>query len=267
MPFSPLLSHFNLQYYRLYWIVPAMIGIAWLHHRRKVTAMDAVLLFYLYCMATTGMSPQYMLWPLPLLLVTRRLRLAALYTAVATAFLLIFYSNPWASYFAFENMGVFAPIRTLSWLLPPAALETRRALGILHGIGNLAFPACAIIVAFFVVHSRRRQMAYERSRVDESDWHWNLAKWYLATPFLLFAAILVCRLTVNTSDLHFRLTRIWNAVPGAYGLRIQWSDPKILVFRDSAAFTPLNIVVLLAVFAATWCVLAARAQSTACATQ
>jgi hypothetical protein len=204
-----------------------------------------------------------MLWPLPFLLVTRRLRLAALYTAVATAYLLIFYSNPWASYFAFENMGVFAPIRRLGWLLPPAVLETRDVLTILHGIGNLAFPACAMIVAFFVVHSRRRQMAEERSRVDQVGWRRNAARWYVAPPLVLFVAILVCRLAVNTSLLHSKLTQIWNALPAAYGLHIKWADPKILVFRNSAAFTPLNIVVLLAVFATTWCVFATRAQSAA----
>jgi hypothetical protein len=230
-----------------------MVGIGWLHLRRKLTAIDAILLFYLFCMATTGISPQYLLWPLPFLIVTRRLRLAALYTAVATAFLLIFYSNPWASYFAFENMGVFAPLRSLNWLLPPAALETCEFLTIVHTLGNLVLPACAMVIAAQVVRSSSRQLAEEHNPVDESLWSWSAVRWYAAPPFLVFAIILAFKSTVNTSQQYVRLTQIWNALPGAYGLRIFWRDPKIVVLRDSPGFAPLNVVVLFALFAAAWC--------------
>ena len=254
LPFSPFLSHFHIQNYRLYWILPAMAGIGWLHHRRKLTAIDAVLLFYLYCTATTGISPQYLLWPLPFLIVTKRLRLAALYTAVATAFLLIFYSNPWASYFAFENMGVFAPLRAFSWLLPPAALEKCELLTVVHALGNLVLPACAMVIGAYVVRTSQRQMAEEHNRVDEL-WHWSAVRWYVAPSFLLCATMLVSKLTVNTSQLYFRLAQIWNTLPGAYGLRILWRDPKIVVVQDSAGYALPNIVVLLALYAAIWCVL------------
>lgn len=253
LPFSPLLARFHLEFYRLYWIVPAIAGMGYLYRRRIVTALDAMLLFYLFCMATTGISPQYLLWPLPLLMVTRRLRPAALYTAVATAFLLLFYSSPFTSYFSFENLGVFAPLRGLSWLLPPAVLESRELLPVVDALGNLMIPACALILGVVVLRGRRRKSAEERTATDEPFWTRCSLSWYALPAFLLLATIVGCRLIVHTNEAHARLARLWQAVPAAYGLHIQWMDPRIIVTRSLTGQSPLNIVVLLALFAAVWC--------------
>jgi hypothetical protein len=252
LPFAPLVAGLHLRGYRLPIVLVAMIVLAVLHHRRRLTAMDAILLFYLYCVATAGISPQYLLWPAPLLMATRRLRLAAFYTAVATAFLLLYYSNPWASYFPFENLGVFAPLRNLSWLLAPAALEKRELLPLVHVLGNLVIPACALIVGAFVIKSRV-PMDYEPTRASEPLWHW-----YAVPLCVVCTAILIAKLTVNTSQAHFRLTQIWNALPGAYGLRLQSLDSHIVLGRDAAGGAGPDIVVLLAGFTALWCVFAAR---------
>jgi len=60
-----------------------MIFLAVQYHRRKLNAIEAMLLFYLFTAATTGLSPQCLLWSLPLLLVIRRMGFAALHTGVA----------------------------------------------------------------------------------------------------------------------------------------------------------------------------------------
>ncbi len=249
LPFA-LQPHWHIRL----WIVLPMVLLAALHHKRKLTAMDAVLLFYLCCLATTGLSPQYLLWPLPLLLATKRLRLAALYTAVATAFLLLYYSNPWTSFYAFENLGVFAPLRSLSWLLPLAALEQRELLPIVSALGNLAFPACAMAVAVLVVKSGLGQIAEERNRAGESRWSLSAIGWYAAPLFLVFAAILAIKLTVHSRQVLPRLAQIWDALPGDYGLSVRSLHPTVVLVRDSAGFATLNVTVLLALFAAAWCV-------------
>jgi hypothetical protein len=252
LPFAPLLDHLHIQSLRL-WVVLPMIFLADRHHKCKLTSMDAMLLFYLCCVATTGLSPQYLLWPLPLLLVTQRLRLAGFYSAVATAFLLLYYSNPWTSYYAFENLGVFAPLRNLSWLLPPSALEERELLPVVHLLGNLAFPACAIWVGALVVKSSRRPMAEARNGNKESGWPLSAAEWYAAPFFLISAAILAAKLIVHTGQVPTRLARIWSALPSEYGLRIPSLKPSVVVLREAAGLAPLNVIVLLALFTAAWC--------------
>jgi hypothetical protein len=253
LPFALPMPHWHIRL----WIVLPMVLLAALHHKRKLTATDAVLLFYLCCLATTGLSPQYLLWPLPLLLVTRRHRLAAFYSAAATVFLLFYYSNPWTSYYAFENMGVFAPLRSLSWLVPPMALEKRELLPAVHALGNLAFPACTMVVAALVAKSGLGAMAEERNRFGESRWFIGASWWYAVPFFLLLATILVTRLTVRASELHSRLTQIWKAAPDDYGLHLRSLDPTVVLVRDSTGFGSLNVVVLLALFAAVWCVFCA----------
>lgn len=252
LPFAPLLSHLHIQALRL-WVALPMVVLAVRYHRHKVTALDAMLTFYLCCLATTGLSPQYILWPLPLLLATRRLRLAAFYTAVATAFLLVYYSNPWTSYYASENLGVFAPLRGFSWLIPPAALEKPELLPIVHALGNVVFPVCAMVLAALVLKSAPGQIADGHSRVDGSQGWLSRAAWYSAPFFLIFATILVTRSRVDASQLHSRLSEIWNALPGEYGLYIRSFEPTVVVVRDSAGFAVLNAIVLLGLFAAAWC--------------
>ena len=255
LPFAPLLSRFDiLQGYRLCWILPAMVGVRYLHESRRLSALDAILLFYLYCLATSGISPQYLLWPMPLLMATRRLRLAALYTAVATGFLLIYYSNPWASYVAFENLGVFAPLRSLEWLLPPTALEKHELLPVVHALGNVVFPACAMVAAVLVARSGRGKIAAERNWDNEWSWCTKSLEWYAVPPLLVCATMLVFKLTVRANEAHFRLVQIWNTLPEAYGLRLQSSGPDVVLARDSAGAAWPNAVVLLALFAAAWCV-------------
>jgi hypothetical protein len=254
LPFSPLLPHWHMRL----WIVLPMAVLAVLHYKRKLTAMDAMLLFYLCCVATTGLSPQYLLWPLPFLLVTKRLRVAAIYTAVATAFLLLYYSNPWTSFYAFENLGVFAPLRSLNWLLPPAVLEKRELLPIVHALGNVVLPACAMLVAALVLKSGLGRTAEERDRKGESRSFLGAAGWYTAPLFLVFAVILVTKLTVHAGQAFPRLAQIWNAVPGDYGLSVRSLDPTVVMARNSAAgFAWPNVIDLLAVFAAVWCLFCA----------
>ena len=118
----------------------------------------------------------------------------------------------------------------------------------MHAFGNMAFPACAMVVAALVAKSALGGMAEERSWAVELRW------WYAAPFFLVFATILVTRLTVHASDLQSRLTQIWNALPADYGLRIRSLDPTVVLVRDSAGFASLNVIVLLALFAAAWCV-------------
>jgi hypothetical protein len=212
-----------------------------------------MLLFYLCCLATTGLSPQYLLWPLPLLLVTNRLGLAAFYTSVGTLFLLLYYSNPWTSFYASENLGVFAPLRGLSWLLPPAVLESRELLPMVHALGNVAFPCCAMVVTALVFKSGCGRMAEEANRSGDSCCFSSALVWHAAALCLVFATILLTRLTVQTSG-HSRLTQIWKTLPAEYGLHIRSLDPTVVLVRDSAGFASLNVVVLLALFTAVWCV-------------
>jgi hypothetical protein len=263
LPFSPLLSRFHLQEDRLYCTLPAMFVLGYFYQRHKLTAMDAMLLFYLYCLAVVGISPQYLLWPVPLLIITKRLRLAALYTGIATAFLLAYYSSPWASYDVSENLGVFAPLRGLRWLLPPAFLERPEFLPIVHVLGNIVLPVCAMIVGALVLKSGASQLAEEQRPVEKSRWGSQVIRRYAAPSLLVILTILGSRFLVHSSQLPARLRQIWTVLPNNYEFHIESLYPRVVLVRDSVGSGQVNVVILLALFAATWCVCAARASRTA----
>ncbi len=251
LPFAPVLSHLPLQSLRLLWIIPAMLALAALYHRGKLTAIDAMLLFYLFALATAGISPQYLLWPIPFLLISARLRLAAIYTGVATLFLLLYYLNPWASYFAFENLATFAPLRGLGCLLPPAALAAPELLPWVHALGNVVFPVCALSLAFLVYRDRR---ALETS--SRSGCSLRRTAQYL-TPALAFGTIiLIAKWTVHRQDLARSLSEIWKAIPAQYAIHVQSWSPAVLFVGDFGHFGAFNVIVLMALLAAIWCLLA-----------
>jgi len=250
LPFAPVLAKLSIQSYRLAWVIPAIVTLAVLYHRRRVTATDAMLLFYLFTLATSGLSPQYLLWPIPLLLVSRRLRLAAAYNAIAMLFLLFYYMNPWASYFPFENLAMFAPLRGLGWLLPPAAFATRELLPWVHALGNVVFPACSSIIAWLVFRSHREPQS-------ETGWSARTTAWYAAPAGAIGLTILLLRAGVSEQYVRVRVLEIWKALPAQYAMHVQSMSPSAIFVGDFGSFGLLNVVLLLALLTTVWCAAAA----------
>lgn len=256
LPFAPGLATFPLQGNRLVWLAPAMSVLAKLHYHGKLAATDAMLLFYLVALGTAGIAPQYLVWPIPLLLISTRLRLAAVYSAIATFFLLLYYMNPWASFFAFENLATFAPMRGFEWLLPPAALAAHELLPFVHALGNIVFPASALIIAFFVIRTRSAQLK-NSDRDRQSAWPVRRVLWYLAPGCVLCGTILAAKLAAFPEQLPSRLSAIYKMIPNQYALHVQSLSPAVVTI-DSGPSNVLNIVTLIAVLATMWCILAVR---------
>ena len=107
--------------YRLLAIVVAAALLVRYHIRQEPE--DRMLTAAAICLvlqAIGGIAPQYLLWPLPFILAAGRLRIASLYAAGTSLFLLLYYVIPGASFVRGENGGIFIPLRQLSWLAPPA---------------------------------------------------------------------------------------------------------------------------------------------------
>ncbi len=255
LPFAPILANLPLQSLRLLWIMPAMAVLAALYHLGRLSAMDAILLFYLFTLATAGISPQYLLWPIPFLLVSGRLRLAGIYTGVATPLLLLYYMNPWASYFAYENLATFAPLRALAWLLPPAALAKRELLPWVHAFGNVFFPACALMIAVMVFRNGWNQTFVLKSRSGRLT---SRTSAYWIPISVLGMVILIAKLVTPPSELVVRLAAIWKAVPAQYAMHVQSWSPAVIFTADFGHFAALNVLVLLVLLAAVWCAVALR---------
>jgi hypothetical protein len=130
-----------------FWILAVLCWLAVTYHRGKLGRFESILFCFSFPLGVAGIGPQNLLWPVPFLLLTGKLRLGALYNLVTIAFLLVYYMTPSASYIPYENMGAFAALRGFSWLMPPRSLGEGVPADLLPFLGNLVIPVCCLAMA------------------------------------------------------------------------------------------------------------------------
>jgi hypothetical protein len=171
------------------WILP-LIGLILLwYFAGRLGPFQALLAGFGVTLGTAGLNPQYLIWPVPLLLITRRFRLAGLYTVVATGFLLLFYANPYSSYILWENMNTLTALKSCAWLMPATDYGDPNLLDLIRGLGNYALPAIMLfLAALILLPLLGNQATAERpapGRARLRPWH-NLHIW-----LVLFLVIVV----------------------------------------------------------------------------
>ncbi|MBV8519225.1 MAG: hypothetical protein JO197_17660 [Acidobacteria bacterium] len=139
-----------------FWSVVALaIGAAILRMTKRVSRDEAVLLALTASLAVSGLSIQYLLWPVPFAILAGRRRFLALYTLVAGAFVVLYYETPILNLPNMENLGAYGMLRRFGWLsppLPPRGLQTIEQL-----LGNYAIPLlCLAFVVWRVTNVFRR---------------------------------------------------------------------------------------------------------------
>jgi hypothetical protein len=85
---------------------------------KKIDSFTSVAILFLVLLASNGIAPQYLIWPVTFIILSSAFEVFFFYNLFVTLLLLIYYLNPSLSYGAFENMGTFASIKTLSWISP-----------------------------------------------------------------------------------------------------------------------------------------------------
>jgi hypothetical protein len=150
LPFAYPFTEFPFLKARL-WILGPIVLIHFFFHQGKISFTDSILLTFLVILALGGISPQYLLWPVALLLATGRLHSSALYVAGVSVFYLFYYMNPEAPFIAWENMATFAALKPLGWAMPPAHLADPALLPWIRGMGNYLLPALAVGLAGVII--------------------------------------------------------------------------------------------------------------------
>jgi hypothetical protein len=231
------------------WIVPLLGLLAIVYHRGKLGRFESVLFSLSFPVGVAGISPQYLLWPMPFLLISRIFRLGAIYNLVTVPFLIVFYMTPDACLRLNQNMGTFATLRGFSWLMPPVTIGQGWMPKLLPLFGNLIVPVSVLAIAARAVGLLGKPRTTE-SQADKP--HINPAPaypLYLATVGAL-AGLLA--LFYATED---RETLLVRAVP-AIETKLRHYDMDILNNLDMLGHYPsvsyLNIASLYLVVAAAW---------------
>jgi hypothetical protein len=145
------------------WIIVLSAVVAFAYYAGRIDFAEAALFVFMMVMAAAAVAPQYLLWPLPLLLATGRPGPAAVYGLAASVFLAVYYMQPEASFLAWENMATFAALKPLAWAMPPAWLTEARMLPLARFLGNYAIPLISLATAVVLARAYQRP---ERRRAD-----------------------------------------------------------------------------------------------------
>jgi hypothetical protein len=152
---------------RLLGLAPLLLLVP-LYWQGRVTRDEAAMLTLAFLIASSGIGPQYLLWIVPFLLVSRRVEYAAIYSFIAGVFLIVYYHHPGPA--GPENLGALAPLRPLAWLAPSATfLEQKMAL--LTMLGSVALPLSALLFflleVFRLLRNRERREEVPRRSIPQ----------------------------------------------------------------------------------------------------
>lgn len=141
----------------------------------------AVLIALAFIFGTAALSPQYLMWIVPLLLVCGHPRFAAVYSLIAGWFLVIHYHHPGPTGFNMENLGAFGPLRGAEWLAPSVAFLAANSFLYVF-LSSFCLPIACL--AFVVVQALR----LKEKRAD--DYETPVKAWSLAAPSIAGLALL-----------------------------------------------------------------------------
>ena len=146
LPFGyPVLRHYFDSNFLL---IPVIAAFALLHYAKVISVFSMMLLSYAFIYAVAGLAPQYLIWIVPFLLVTRHFRAGAIYTLLATAFLLLYYVNE----FDPKNMNTYVTLKGFEWLMPSLRFAGGTWKRISRFLGNYLLPffAAGLIIDIIV---------------------------------------------------------------------------------------------------------------------
>ncbi len=146
---------------------------------------------------------------------------------------------------------VLAPIgycRAPGW---PARITARRACA-----GNVVFPLTTLAVAIAILRKCMIDTAAKPVDCFEHLWRGSTTTWYVTPAAPLAATIFVAKLVVDGKGALERLPAVWAAIPAHCAMRVESLDPRVIFAPETDGGSPVNIVVLLALLTAAWCLVA-----------
>jgi|GEM_PF-2113580 len=137
------------------WVALVLSIFSVLYYLGKIGIFEMMVFSYAVAFGVSNLAPQYLIWPVPFLIIARFFKISALYNIIVSPFLLFFYMHPGIPnipFDHFENMGTFAALNPLSWLMPSAGDISKSSGEFILSIGNYAIPGISICIALFLLY-------------------------------------------------------------------------------------------------------------------
>ncbi len=218
-----------------FWMMAVIAFFAVLYYREKLDIFHAVLASLMLIFGAGGVSPQYLLWAVPFLLITGFYRIAALFSLICTTFFFVYYMHPLTNPIVpYQSMLSFAALKPYAWLMPPLCLTQDWSLFLVKLLGNYVLPMMCLGTLgaiLWYVHSGSLQLT-----VVQKQPLLIRHNWYLILSGGLTASIALLMVTVckhhHAEIFRYRYAQVLNSydvvridsyVSGAYG-RLTWCN-------------------------------------------
>lgn len=233
-----------------FWIMGIIGLIAVQYYRSKLTVYQGVLASLMVIFSFSGLSPQYLVWAVPLLLIIGLYRTAAIFNLLCTSFFILYYMNPYSNpEVLYQSMLSFAPLKSFSWLLPPAFLTDHSLLWLVHRLGNYSIPAFCFGIAMAILFGPRKKRPSNRVIVQSVG-----RQVYVLVALALTAIIAGLMLVVDQTNFAVQFKN-------AIDQKMTWYDTHLVdgfLSGRYGSFHVFNIVSILMVLTLVWCFYAWR---------
>lgn len=216
----------------------AIAVLAWFYYRSRITAFQAILITFALLFGLSGICPQYFMWLVPLLLITRMFLFTWFYGAVVTNFLVLFYANPWANpVVPYQNMLSFAALKSWLKFTPSAIFASEQFVPMIQLLGNLIIPVVCIVIAVcaWLVRS---------GPVGRNDLYRPGVDGYLLSTGALFGIVFLMRSLFNFDQALQIFVQKSQLVLDSYAVNVISGKPSAL-FQGSVF---LNVITLCLLF-------------------
>jgi hypothetical protein len=247
-----------------FWILGAIMVFALLYYFRKIDIFEAILLSFAFSLGVAKILPNYLIWIVPLLLITNRLKLSALVNLIFTSFLLLWYMNPYTPIIKVESMGTFATLNGFSWLMPPTLFIEKSLVPFLFLMGNYIIPFCSLFVVIQVLISafgrfirKTKVISYttQKTNAEKLDLVKNgYLKYLFYFWFFILSAFVIVNTIIDKSALVRSLNKAINEKFNTYDLH--QVNPYICIgnYKELSLYNLFNIVFIIFFAAIVWSV-------------
>lgn len=232
------------------WFVVVLAWITLLYYKGCMKVSRAIFLMLVFILGFTGVSPQYLMWVVPFMLVEEHFFFSAFYNLIVMIALLLYYANPYSNPWATnQNILSFAVLKGFDWLVPPSFFLNAKWITVMRFFSDYGVPLLCGLFFFLGINDllpNQKIRQFEQNRPIFNIFSFG----FLLINMAIGLGILVLMLVTPNNDLVSQFNIIKTVKMQAYDLQPGGTLP---IYGDFCWF---NIVFILFLVALLWSMVA-----------
>lgn len=133
-------------------LIMSLLGVVtWFYYKGRLDVYSALMLCIASILGLLFITPTYLLWLVPFLLIDERYVFAVWYNISVMAFYLLFYSNPFSDpRISYQNILSFVPLKKYAFLVPSDFFLKKELVWVIRLLGDLVIPLSCLVFVFYL---------------------------------------------------------------------------------------------------------------------